>query len=65
MKVGQHRQTNLPNPKDILRGIRELNRVFSYIIHDHDSVCSLIIYVARFHFVDKRSRKGDSERDYL
>ena len=30
--------------------------VSNYIFHDQDNVCSSILYAARFHFVDKRSK---------
>ena len=41
---------------DFLRGIRELNRVSNYTFHDRDSVCSSILYAARFRFVDRMSK---------
>ena len=48
--------TNPSNAIDFLRGIRELNCVSNYIFHDQDSVCSLILYAARFRFIDRMSK---------
>ena len=42
--------------KDFLKDIREPNYVSNYIFHDQDSFCSLILYAARSHFVDRKSK---------
>ena len=42
--------------KDFLKDIRELNCVSNYIFHDQDSFCSLMLYAARFHFEDRKSK---------
>ena len=52
--------------KDVLKDIREPNCVSNYIFHDQDSFCGLILYAARFHFEDRKSKTAiEGERPFM
>ena len=42
--------------KNFLKDTRELNRASNCIVHGRDSFCSLILYAAKFHFVNRKSK---------
>ena len=42
--------------KNFLKDTRELNRASNCIVHGRDSFCSMILYAAKFHFVNRKSK---------
>ena len=41
--------------KNFVKDTREWNRASNCIIHGRDSFCSLILYAAKFHYVNRKS----------
>ena len=56
--------------KDFLKDTRGPNCVSNNVFHDQDSICGLILYTARFYFVDRKSktaieREKERERETI